>query len=601
MIRVADFIVNFIVDTLNVKDVFTITGGGIMHLTDALCQNKKVNVICTHHEQSASMALEAYSRATENFGVGIFTTGPGSTNSITGLAGAWQDSVPCLFISGQVKRKETIYNLGVKSLRQFGVQEVNMLPIVQSITKYAVMLNKPEDVKYELEKMVYLAKDGRPGPVWLEVPLDVQGALIEPSQLRSFSPPKTKKVKTSPTKKELQNFEKILKESKRPVIIAGQGIRIAGALNNFKEFIEKFNIPVVTSYLGIDVLSSDHPLNIGCIGIKGTRAGNFAVQYSDVVISIGCSLHVGVIGYEYNLFASEAKKIVVDIDRTAHRKKTINIDLYINSDAKEFLNAGKGLNTIQFDKNWVPACIKWKQNYPVCIKEYADLKDKINMYYFIEKLSQIANIEDLIVSDAGSAYYAVSQGIKIKAKQRYITSGAMATMGFTLPAAIGVAVATKKKVIGITGEGSFQFNIQELQTLVHHKLPIKLFVLNNDGYLSIRFSQEKFFEKRYIGESPDSGISFPDTEKISNAYGIKFFRAEKNNGLDELIKTVLDYDGYAICEVMTPKDQLIIPAVMSTKNEDGTMISRPLDDMFPLLDRKEFLSIKSSVTHSQEK
>jgi len=590
MIRVADFISNFISDVLKVKDVFMVSGGGIMYLTDALYLNKKINVVCTHHEQASSMALEAYSRTTENFGVGFFTTGPGATNAITGLVGAWQDSVPCLFISGQAKRKETIYNSGIDDLRQFGVQEANIIPIVQSITKYAVLLNKPEDVKYELEKIVYIAKSGRPGPVWLDVPLDVQGALIESSNLRSFSPDEIEKIKVKPTDEELEHFEKLLRASRRPIIIAGQGIRIARALDTFKEFIERFNIPVVTPYLGIDVLSSDHFLNIGRIGIKGTRAGNFAVQNSDLVISIGSSLHVGVIGFEYELFAREAKKVVIDIDRTAHLKKTINIDMYINSDAKEFLDCIKEFEIIHFDENWVPTCLKWKEKYPVCLNEYANLKEKINKYYFIEKLSYFTNDDEIIISDAGSAYYAVSQAIKIKTKQRYITSGALATMGYTLPAAIGASVATKKRAIGITGDGSFQLNIQELQTLVHHKLPVKLFVLNNEGYLSIRFTQEKFFEKRFIGEGPDSGVSCPDTQKIANAYGIKFFRANKNSELDEIIKMTLEYDGPVICEIMTPRDQLIIPTVSSVKKEDGTMVSKPLEDMYPFLDREEFAS-----------
>jgi len=475
-------------------------------------------------------------------------------------------------------------------LRQFGVQEANIIPIVQSITKYAVLLNKPEDVKYELEKIVYIAKSGRPGPVWLDVPLDVQGALIESSNLRSFSPDEIEKIKVKPTDEELEHFEKLLRASRRPIIIAGQGIRIAKALDTFKEFIERFNIPVVTPYLGIDVLSSDHFLNIGRIGIKGTRAGNFAVQNSDLVISIGSSLHVGVIGFEYELFAREAKKVVIDIDRTAHLKKTINIDMYINSDAKEFLDCIKEFEIIHFDENWVPTCLKWKEKYPVCLNEYANLKEKINKYYFIEKLSYFTNDDEIIISDAGSAYYAVSQAIKIKTKQRYITSGALATMGYTLPAAIGASVATKKRAIGITGDGSFQLNIQELQTLVHHKLPVKLFVLNNEGYLSIRFTQEKFFEKRFIGEGPDSGVSCPDTQKIANAYGIKFFRANKNSELDEIIKMTLEYDGPVICEIMTPRDQLIIPTVSSVKKEDGTMVSKPLEDMYPFLDREEFAS-----------
>ncbi len=591
MIRVADFIANFISDVLNVKDVFMVSGGGIMYLTDGIYQNKKINAICTHNEQSASMALEAYSRATENFGVGFFTSGPGATNAITGLVGAWQDSVPCLFISGQAKRKETIYNSNIKGLRQFGVQEVNIIPIIESLTKYSAMLNRPEDVKYELEKMFYIAKSGRPGPVWLDVPLDVQGALVEPSTLRTFSSNEREVIKTKPTEAEIKKIEMLLKKAKRPIIIAGQGIRIAKALEDFKEFIEKFNIPVATTYLGIDTLSSKHALNMGPIGLKGGRAGNLAVQNSDLVIVLGSSLHIGTIGYEYNLFAREAKKVIVDIDRTAHLKKTIKIDLYLNSDAKEFLKSVKNIKEIKFDKNWVPTCTKWARKYPVCLDEYSKVNKKINIYYLVNKLSKLLSENDTIVSDAGSVYYAVSQAIKIKgSKQRYITSGALATMGFTLPASIGVAAATKKRVIGITGDGSFQFNIQELQTLVHYKLPVKLFVINNGGYLSIRVTQERFFEKRYLGEGPDSGVSCPDSRKIANAYGIKFIRVSKNDELDEIIKSVLEYDGPVICEIMSPRDQLIIPTVSSIKKEDGTMVSKPLEDMYPFLDRKEFLA-----------
>jgi len=593
--RVADFIVNFVSEALKVDVVFMVSGGGIMYLTDALAQNRNIKVICTHHEQTSSMAIEAYSRATENFGVGFFTTGPGCTNSITGLVGAWQDSVPCLFISGQAKRRETIYNSNIKGLRQFGVQEVNILPIIESITKYAVFLNKPEDVKYELEKAVCIAKSGRPGPVWLDVPLDVQGALIDPENLRSFSKTEMKSIKTKPTKKEIEQFKILLEESKRPVIIAGQGIRIAKALEEFRWFIGEFNIPVVTTYLGIDVLNSEHILNLGATGIKGTRAANIAVQNSDLVISIGSSMHIGVIGYEYDLFAREAKKVVIDIDRTSHVKKTISIDLYINSDIKEFINSlrlgfGDNHKNIKFDDNWVSACDQWRMKYPVCQKDYSKLKEKINSYYFIEKLIEMLDDDDIIVSDAGSAYYAVSQGIKIRQKQRYITSGALATMGYTLPASIGISLATKKRVIGITGDGSFQFNIQELQTLINYKIPVKLFILNNDGYLSIRFTQERYFEKRFLGEGPNSGVSLPDTQKIANAYGIKYFRACNNIELYDKIKDTLKYDGPAICEIMTPRDQLIIPTVSSAKKENGTMVSRPLEDMYPFLDREEFLS-----------
>lgn len=592
MIRVADYVVNFVHDVLKVKDVFMLSGGGIMYLTDALAQNNDINTVCVHHEQTASMAIEAYSRITENFGVGFFTTGPGATNAITGLVGAWQDSVPCFFISGQSKRQETIHNSGVDNLRQFGVQEVNIIPIVKSVTKYAVLLDDPKNIRYELEKMLYISKSGRPGPVWLDIPLDVQGALIDPCNLESFSPPIAEIIKLDPAHEELMELKKMLEASRRPVIVAGQGIRIAKALDKFKDLIEKFNIPVVTTYLGIDVLASDHSLNIGRMGIKGTRAGNFAVQNADLVIVIGSSLHVGSIGYEYNLFAREAKKVIVDIDKTAHLKKTIDIDLYINADAEKFINAIMNIEDfdLSFDDKWVQTCSRWKMSYPVCLLEYADQKQKINIYYFIDKLNHYFLKDEIIIGDAGSVYYAVAQGIQVSNKNRYITSGALATMGYTLPATIGAAIASGKRVIGITGDGSFQLNIQELQTIIYYKLPIKLFVLNNNGYISIRFTQERFFEKRFIGEGAESGLSFPDLQKISDAYGIKFYQIKNQCELDKVINLVLLDDGPVICEVMISCDQPIIPTVQSVKNSNNIMVSKPLEDMYPFLDRKEFYS-----------
>ena len=589
MIRVSDFIATFIHD-MGVKHVFMLTGGGIMNLTDGVACNKDLNVVCCHHEQASSMALEAYARMTGNFGVGYFTTGPGATNALTGLVGAWMDTVPCLFISGQVKRRETIYNAKISGLRQFGVQEVNILPIVESVTKYAAIINDPEEIKYHLEKAVYLSKSGRPGPVWLDIPLDVQGALIEPVKLKGFTSPDNNSREIS--ENDMTSVIQHLKSASRPVILAGQGIRIAGAIDEFLDFISKFDIPVVATYLGVDIIDSNHPQYVGRIGIKGDRAGNLAIQNSDMLIIIGSSLPVAEIGYEYSQFAREAKIVVVDIDISSHKKDTIDIDLLIEGDAKEFINKlSEQFNGHKeyLNEKWLSTCISWREKYPVCLPEYEDLTGKINKYYFIDQLSTKLNTDDVVVTDAGSAFYAGSQGVKIKQGMRYITSGALATMGYSLPASIGISVALdKRRVMCITGDGSFQQNIQELQTVVHYGLPLKIFILNNDGYLSIRFTQEKYFDKRFIGESSISGVSFPDSEKIAKAYGIKFVRVSENNDLDNVLEQVLDYDGPVICEIMNPRDQLIIPTVASEKLADGTMVSKPLEDMYPFLDREEF-------------
>ena len=587
--RVADFLAKFIVEELGVEHVFTLTGAGIMHLTDGLASNKKIKTICPHHEQTASMALEAYSRATENFGVGIFTTGPGSTNAITGLAGAWQDSVPCLFISGQVKVAEASSQTGIKKLRQFGVQELDIIPIVESITKYAVTVTKPEKIRYELEKAVHIAKSGRPGPVWVEIPMDVQSATIS-DDLEKFEI--KEKEKPEIDRNQIELIVKLLEKSERPIIISGQGVRISGAIEMLSKLVKLFKIPVVTPYLGIDTIRHDEEFYIGKTGVKGERAANLAMQNSDLILSIGSSLHVSVIGYNYKQFGRESKKIIVDIDEISHAKKTIAIDQFVHADAKDFLNLLLEKlpeeNSLNY-ASWLEKCNDWKKKYPTCLPEYENTENEVNSYFLIDQICKNSKEGDIFVADAGGTFYAVSQAVTLtKPNQRYIPSSAMATMGYSLPAAIGISAATGNRVISFTGDGSLQQNIQEFQTLVEYNLPVKLFVLNNDGYHSIRTSQTNYFEKRYIGESSQSGISFPDTVKIAEVYGIKAFRINQPSEINSVVNQVLDYDGPVICDVIVPREQEIIPTVASRVNDDGSMSSRPLEDMYPFLDRKEY-------------
>ena len=588
--RVADFIADFIFEELNVKHVFMVTGAGIMHLTDGVASHPKLQAICPHHEQTSSMAIDAYSRASENFGVGFFTSGPGGTNAITGLCGAWQDSVPCLFISGQVKKKETTNKAKIPGLRQFGVQELDMIPIVKYACKYATTLNDPNKVKYEFEKAVHIAKSGRPGPVWIQIPMDVQSSIIDETKLNGFE---HDDVIPTASDAEVDKIIKLLKKSKRPVIIAGQGIRISGAISLLEKFTSKFKIPVVTPFLGIDTIKSDLLQYVGKTGVKGDRPANFAMQNSDLIIAIGTSLHVTVIGYTYKHFAREAKKIVIDIDKKSHKKKTIDIDSFILSDAKKFFE-----KIIKFTENetlndyakWINQCNEWKKKYPVCLPEYKQNKKSLNSYLLIDTLCKHSKKNDIFVSDAGGTYYATCQAIQLtKPGQRYIPSGAMATMGYSLPAAIGISVATNKgRVIALTGDGSFQQNLQELQTLIEYDLPVKLFVLNNDGYESIRVSQKNYFNNRLIGESNQSGLSFPDTLKIAKAYGIKAVRIRNYQELENKLDGILNFDKAVIVDVIIPRDQPIIPTVSSVVNPDGTMSSRPLEDMAPFLDREEY-------------
>ncbi len=586
MQRVADYIAEYIC-RLGVKDVFMVSGGGMMFLSDGLALNPEINVVCTHHEQAAAMAAVGYAKYNESFGVAYITTGCGGTNAVTGLLDAWQDNVPCLFISGQCKRKETVRNSGLP-LRQLGVQEVDIIAVVEPLTKYAVMVNEPEMIAWHLDKAVHLARSGRPGPVWLDIPMDVQAATIDETGLERFDQSTVPAgFIIEPTPQDLSRVAALFSSAKRPIIVAGQGIRLAGAIPAFRRFIEENGIPVVASRLGIDMLPSEHPLFIGRIGNKGDRAGNFAVQNADLVLVIGSRLSVSSTGHEYQSFAREAKIVIVDIDPVEHQKNTVRIDLFINADAGRFLDSVR-LVDLPAGRSWAEKCLEWKLKWPVCLPEYAGSKE-VNLYYFVDRLTRIMKSDAVVVSDAGSAFYVVSQGGQFNRDQRYVTSGGQADMGYSLPAAVGVSIARGKgEVLAITGDGSFQMNIQELQTVVHNRLPVKLFVWNNDGYLSIRASQNKFFEGRLIGTDATSGVSFPDTAKIAGAYGIKYFKVAESARLDDVLTEVLNYPGAVICEVICLRDQEIVPTVASYRKEDGSMVSRPIEDMYPFLDREEF-------------
>jgi len=589
MIRVSDVIVDYIYK-LGVDTIFTVTGGGAMFLNDAVAAHPEMKVVCNHHEQACAMAAVGYAKQRNGYASAIVTTGCGATNAITGLLDAWQDNVPCFFVSGQVKRKETCYNASVP-LRQFGVQEANIVAVVKPLTKYAFMLNEPQDVLYELEKMSFMARTGRPGPVWLDVPLDVQGAMVDIDALRHYTPETGSLLKPSPSADDVKALRSRLASAKRPIIIAGNGIRLGGAEAAFRRFVEQAKVPVTVSYLAVDLLPSDHPQYVGRLGIKGDRAGNFAVQNADLVISIGCHLSVALTGFEYEMFAREADLVVVDIDPDEHRKNTVKIDQFIHADVNEFFGEFAAPVPAEIWAAWGDICRKWRTQWPVCLPEYADEKEGINKYFFVEKLKDHLESDSAVVSDAGSSYYVTSQALEIRDQQRYVTSGAQADMGFTLPAAIGVCAANPGiEVVGITGDGSLQMNIQELQTLVHHQFSLKLVVWNNNGYLSIRTTQRKFFAGREMGTDANSGLSLPDTEKIAAAYGIPYIRVASNAALDGALKSMMGVQGPVILEVMCPENQVIIPTASSKKLDDGRMVSKPLEDMYPFMDRNEFLS-----------
>ncbi len=587
MKRVADYIVDFLCQS-GVKDVFMVSGGGMMFLSDGLAKSGKLNVICNHHEQAAAMAAATYAKYNLNLGVVYTTTGCGSTNAITGVLGAWQDSVPLLIISGQCKRKETIINSKLK-LRQLGVQEADIISIVESITKYSVMVNDPGKIAFHLEKAVYLAKSGRPGPVWIDVPLDVQAAMIEEDGLEHYSTP-LEQGNCLP-EKTCDELKRLCMNSRRPIIIAGQGIRLADCGKDFKQFVHDKKIPVAASRLGINNLPTEDPVFIGLIGNKGQRAANFAVQNADLIIALGSRLSVSSTGHEYHNFARNAKLIVVDIDQEEHKKNTVKIDLFINSDVKFFLQQIREMDIFGQTDSWLETCNRWKKKFQFDSTSGNNAQDKVDLYDFVRKLSLHLKPDSVVVTDSGSTSYVVPQAISLNDGQLYLTSSAQGAMGYTIPAVIGASVAKQKKeVIGIVGDGSFQMNIQELQTIVHYGLPVKIFVWNNEGYLSIRGTQNKFFEGRLIGADNSSGVSFPELEKIAGAYGIKFCRIDKTGDLDEVITQVLASPDAMICEVMCLPDQKIAPTVSSFTKADGTIVSKPLEDMHPFMSREEFLN-----------
>jgi acetolactate synthase-1/2/3 large subunit len=580
MVRVADYIAQFL-EKRGIKHVFTVTGGGAMFLNDGLAKSTNIKGIFNHHEQACAMAAVGYSKVNNEIAVVMPTTGCGGTNTVTGVLDAWQDSVKVVFISGNVNKKETTYCTDIP-LRKYGVQEANIVEIVKSITKYATMITDANSIAYELEKAFNICESDRPGPVWIDVPLDIQGTFIDEDNLEHYTPePKQSK------NLDYSVLEQYLKEAKRPIVVAGYGIHLANAQDEFVKFIEKHNLPVAFTYLTIDLLPSDHPLYVGRLGTKGDRAGNFAVQNSDLIISLGSSLSVSVTGFRYETFAREAKKFVVDIDANEHKKPTIKIDHLVNADVKDFLSDCE--LDYRTDQWWVDKCTSWRDKWPVMIEDYKDTTKGINIYYFLSELSKRNKPDAITISDAGSAYYTTSQALQIKDKQRYITSGAQADMGFTLPAAIGAAVASGgKNIIGITGDGSFQMNIQELQTIVNFNLPIKIFVLNNGGYLSIRNTMDKFFNSRYYGTDAKSGLTLPEVSKIGLAYGIPCYRLSTAEDLEETLETILDAEGPVLIDVICPFKQDMSPSSSAKQNEEGKIVSQPLENMSPFLSEEEF-------------
>jgi acetolactate synthase-1/2/3 large subunit len=591
--NVADYIIKFL-EKKGVDTVFMVTGGQAMFLNDAVFRSSKIKPVFNHHEQASAMSAEAFGRVRGNVGVAMVTAGPGSVNALNGVLGAWADSSPMIVISGQSNLSNVSYMQNTK-IRQIGLQGIYTQPLIVPITKYFVTIDDPAKVFQYLQQAFLSATSGRKGPVWLEVPLDIQRMEVPKNIAAKLNTTNSKdmnqKSKDVLSEKVIKDILELLYQSKRPLILAGQGIHLAGATVEFTKLVNKVNAPVVTTRLGIDLIESDNKLFIGRPGLYGDRPGNFTVQNADLIICIGARLDTGIVGYDPKDWGRHAKKVVIELDPEELEKPGINIDIKVKADAFDFLDL---LNKEIEEKNlpditsWVDYCNKLKKDYPMVLPEYKSSK-LVNSYYFSEQLSKLADKNDLVLVDTSSVFHVTCQTWKIKKGQRFITTGGISTMGYW-PAAIGACVASGRRTIVVTGDGSLQMNVQELATVKQNKLPIKIFVINNHGYLLIRHTQKTWLGGRMMGESPKTGLWCPDLDKLAAAYQIKYFEIASTKDVDKKIKLVLNFKGPVICSIESPTWQPIIPRVSSFRRKDGSFESRPYEDLFPFLPKDEIES-----------
>lgn len=584
MIRVADYIIQRIYDE-GVKHIFSVTGRGLLFLTDAVAAHKDIQNISMHHEQAASFAAMAYAQANEKIGACLVSTGCASTNAITGLLCAWQDDVPTIFISGQNKLEQTT-NYTKVTLKTYGQQETDIVKIVKPITKYAIMIKDPKNIAYEIDKAFYLAQNGRKGPVWIDVPLDIQNMRIDPEKLERYDPENN--LNPKPKKNDIEYIIKAINNAKRPTILIGSGVRSSFSIKELEKFVDKTNIPVTYANSAVDAYPSEKRLSIGAVGSLGAnRAGNFAVQNSDLLLVIGCRLSTFTTGDEYEKFARQSKVIVVDIDKAEHSKNTIKIDKFILSDAKEFLTEMLKQNLKQINKKWIDKCLHWKKTFPKCEDKYKQ-KEKIDLYYLGEILTNTLKSKSALIVDAGLTELLLPTTIEFKKTQRCIHTPSQGSMGYALPAAIGAYYSFGEEIVAAIGDGSIMMNIQELQTISHYKIPIKIIITNNNVYSVIRKRQTQLFRKRTIGTDASNGVSCPDFKKVSESFNIPYIKITKNDKFDQDLKLALEKDGPIIIEIICVEDQEYLHNSY-THNKEGKFVKRGIEDQSPFLDRDTFL------------
>lgn len=600
-IRLADYVAEFLV-AHGVTDCFSVVGGGAMHLNDALGHKDGLKVTYNHHEQACAIAAEAYARIDNRIAAVCVTTGPGGTNALTGVLGGWLDSIPMFIISGQVRYDTTArYALQYTKtpLRAMGDQEYDIVKSVTPMTKYATMIEDPLQIRYALERAWHLATTGRPGPVWIDIPVNYQGSYIETDDLHGYDPAEDDALLPPPVSSDLVNeVLNAITQAKRPVIHAGYGIRLSGAYDLFRSVIDKLNIPVVTYWNAIDLIEDDHPLYVGRAGNMGDRPGNWAIQNADLVIAIGTRISIRQVGYNWQTWARAAKVIMVDIDPAELKKPTLHVDMPIWADAKDFLTQ---LNSaiIQYplfqNRIWLDACQNWKRNYPVVQpKQLEENGNTANVYAFVHYLSEQLPENSLTAVSNGACCVVGHQTYVIKKGSRFANNSAVASMGYGLPAAIGTCIAGERaETICLEGDGSIMMNLQELQTIITNKLPIKIFLINNSGYHSIRITQSNLFSEHCkVGIGEESGdLSFPAFRKIADAFGFPYYEAHSNASMKKAVDKVLALDGPVFCEIYTDTEQRWEPKSSTKRLEDGTLVSPPLEDLAPFLPRQELKEI----------
>jgi acetolactate synthase-1/2/3 large subunit len=585
-VKLSDYVLEFVA-AQGVKTVFMLPGGGAMHLNESLGQRDDLEFVANLHEQAASIAAEGYAKVTNRMAALMVTTGPGGTNAVTGVASAWLDSVPCLVLSGQVKRADLKKQSGVRIL---GVQEIDIVSIVNSITKYAVTVDDPTTIRYHLEKAVHLANDGRRGPVWLDLPLDVQAAQIDPATLEGFTPPEH--AAASDLADPVAALIKLLQRAERPVVVAGNGIRAADATDDFCHAIETLRIPVLTTWLGLDLIPDAHPLFAGRPGAIAPRGANFTLQNADVLLVVGARLDMALTGYAHEKLARAATKVMVDVDEAEIRKMRTPVHLPIVADAGVFLrelNRQLRGQELPGYEAWLHRVQAWKRRYPLVQPEHREQRQGVSTYVLSEAISAEVAPGDVVVSgSSGAAIELFLLAFQAKEGQRVLHSRGLGSMGFGLPGSIGACVgADRRRTVCVEGDGSFHMNAQELETIRRLNLPIKIFVINNNGYASIRASQENYFQ-HLVAADDSSGLSLPPIRRLAEAYGLPSALIADQDDLAAQVRAVLDADGPIVCEVLAPAEEQRAPRISTTQRPDGSMVSRPLEDLYPFLDRDEF-------------